>query len=285
MRMAFRADRDGDGAGARPGGGVRAAPPEGASATAGDRRGPRSPAAAPRLRRPAPPRRRPDHPGRVQRGRRRRARGLVGRRASALHLLRAAAGPARRRPARRRDLSRRLRAARGRGRPRRVDPLRAELESSARRSTRALDRSQPRARSDVRSVGQGLAIAFEPPAETADRTRSRRRRLPAAPAAAAASAGRGGGRSRGRPRATRQARARPLARGGRVAADSRGRRHGALCSATASSPPRTSCWRTRRGSSSICPGVKNEVRRRVVPVKSALVSRVRVSQFQSLPSP
>ncbi len=33
------------------------------------------------------------------------------------------------------------------------------------------------------------------------------------------------------------------------------------------------------------PGVKNQVRRRVVPVKSALVSRVRVSQFQSTPDP
>ena len=33
------------------------------------------------------------------------------------------------------------------------------------------------------------------------------------------------------------------------------------------------------------PGVKNQVRRRVFPVKSALVSRVRVSQFQSLPDP
>jgi type IV pilus secretin PilQ/predicted competence protein len=33
------------------------------------------------------------------------------------------------------------------------------------------------------------------------------------------------------------------------------------------------------------PGVKNQVRRRVVPVKSTLVSRVRVSQFQSLPDP
>ncbi len=31
------------------------------------------------------------------------------------------------------------------------------------------------------------------------------------------------------------------------------------------------------------PGVKNEVRRRVVPVKSALVSRVRISQFQAAP--
>ncbi len=33
------------------------------------------------------------------------------------------------------------------------------------------------------------------------------------------------------------------------------------------------------------PGVRNQVRRRVVPVKSALVSRVRVSQFQSSPEP
>jgi type IV pilus assembly protein PilQ len=33
------------------------------------------------------------------------------------------------------------------------------------------------------------------------------------------------------------------------------------------------------------PGVRNQVRRRVVPVRSALVSRVRVSQFQSQPSP
>ena len=33
------------------------------------------------------------------------------------------------------------------------------------------------------------------------------------------------------------------------------------------------------------PGVKNQVRRRVVPVKSGLVSRVRVSQFQSAPEP
>ena len=33
------------------------------------------------------------------------------------------------------------------------------------------------------------------------------------------------------------------------------------------------------------PGVRNRVRRRVVAVKSALVSRVRVSQFQSLPEP
>jgi type IV pilus assembly protein PilQ len=33
------------------------------------------------------------------------------------------------------------------------------------------------------------------------------------------------------------------------------------------------------------PGVKNQVRRRVVPVQSGLVSRVRVSQFQSAPEP
>ncbi len=33
------------------------------------------------------------------------------------------------------------------------------------------------------------------------------------------------------------------------------------------------------------PGVKNQVRRRVVPVKSSLVTRVRVSQFQSSPDP
>jgi type IV pilus assembly protein PilQ len=33
------------------------------------------------------------------------------------------------------------------------------------------------------------------------------------------------------------------------------------------------------------PGVKNQVRRRVMPVKSSLVSRVRISQFQSAPDP
>ncbi|MGE5275433.1 MAG: type IV pilus secretin PilQ [Acidobacteriota bacterium] len=33
------------------------------------------------------------------------------------------------------------------------------------------------------------------------------------------------------------------------------------------------------------PGVKNEVRRRVVPVKSAMVSRIRISQFQTQPEP
>ena len=31
------------------------------------------------------------------------------------------------------------------------------------------------------------------------------------------------------------------------------------------------------------PGVKNEVRKRAIPVKSGLVSRVRVSQFQTSP--
>jgi hypothetical protein len=95
------------------------------------------------------------------------ARGPVGRRAPALHRLRAPAGPARRGSARSGPVQR-LRAAVGRGLARHVDPLRAgsrdgqTVDASLFRIGRGLRRRAQR--------GSGLAISFEPPAETAART-------------------------------------------------------------------------------------------------------------------
>jgi len=152
-------------------------------------------------------------------------------------------------------------------------------------------------RADVRSVGQGLAISFEPLVEASAGT---------SPAADAAPASDEAPMAGGRPAATAAQAAppttppvvteeigRPAPSQGEIAhlleevqvrvgpagqvrvsllADGALRSRDFLLE----NPPRLVID---------LQGVKNQVRRRVVPVRSGLVSRVRVSQFQSAPEP
>jgi len=149
------------------------------------------------------------------------------------------------------------------------------------RLTRVSLSHQPGVRSDVRTAGLGLAISFEPPAETADRSEA----LPetsAAPTAAAAS-----------PIVVEEiARPAPRPQGElahqledlRVVVGSSQEVTVALLGDGVFAPKDFLLENPPRLVIDL-PGVKNQVRRRVLPVKSALVSRVRVSQFQSLPDP
>jgi type IV pilus assembly protein PilQ len=150
------------------------------------------------------------------------------------------------------------------------------------RLTRVSLSHQPGLRSDVRTAGLGMAISFEPPAETADRSEALPE-APAAPTAAAAS-----------PivveEILRPALSQPQGELAHQLEDLRvivGSSQEVTVALLGDgvfvpkdflleNPPRLVID---------LPGVKNQVRRRVVPVKSALVSRVRVSQFQSLPDP
>jgi type IV pilus assembly protein PilQ len=158
----------------------------------------------------------------------------------------------------------------------RFDPV---LEMG-KRLTRVSISHQPGITSDVRSVGQGLAISFEHPAGTAARGEA----SPEAPAAPA-------------PVVVAEEIARPAAQppqaGGELAHQLEDLRVSVGTSQEVTvallgdgvfvpkdflleNPPRLVID---------LPGVTNQVRRRAVPVKSTLVSRVRVSQFQSLPDP
>ena len=145
--------------------------------------------------------------------------------------------------------------------------------------TRVSISHQPGITSDVRSVGQGLAISFEHPAATA--ARSEASEVPAAPA----------------PAVVAEEIARPAAQpphaGGELAHQLEDLRVSVGPSQEVTvallgdgvfvpkdflleNPPRLVID---------LPGVTNQTRRRAVPVQSTLVSRVRVSQFQSLPDP
>jgi type IV pilus assembly protein PilQ len=142
---------------------------------------------------------------------------------------------------------------------------------------------RPGISSDVRSVGLGLAISFDVPAEAASRAEV----LPEAPASAAAAP----------PTIVAEEIARPAA----PASPARGELAHQLEDLRVSVGPSQEVTVALLGDGLFAPkdfllenpprlvvdlpGVKNQVRRRVVPVKSALVSRVRVSQFQSLPDP
>ena len=114
------------------------------------------------------------------------------------------------------------------------------------------------ARYDVRSAGQGLAVAFEPAfASPAARIASQDLSVP----------------PRGEfAHALEEVRAAPSA--GEVTISLLGDGVFQPKEFVLENPPRLVID---------LPGVRNEVRRRVVPVKSGLVSRVRISQFQSAP--
>ena len=191
---------------------------------------------------------------------RRRAHRPFRERAPALHRLRAAAGPAGRGPARRLG-GRRFR--RPGGRRGSVESIRfEELDEMGKRVTRLSIAHRPDATPDVRSVGQGLAIAFNGPtsAAMAEPTPGRE---PVATAEIGAPSpspeDRAVARLRRPPRLPPPSRARPPAARGEVAHSSRGpsARPGtgtsrSRCWATAGSRRRTSCCRTRPASSSTC---------------------------------
>jgi len=143
-------------------------------------------------------------------------------------------------------------------------------------------------RSDVRSVGQGLAISFEPVAEAAGQPGS------AAPGDSmpVAAVAETGSPATSAPVVTEVIGPSAPARGevahlleelqvrvgaaGEVTVALLGDGTLAARDFLLENPPRLVID---------LPGVRNQVRRRVVPVQSALVSRVRVSQFQSAPQP
>ena len=143
------------------------------------------------------------------------------------------------------------------------------------------------ARYDVRSLGQGLAVAFEAPAVASAAPAPAPAPAPAAvetsapppvavaslPPAAAAPASRPASRVE-IGHALEDVTASPSGEG--VVVSLLG--DGALAAKdfVLSNPPRIVVD---------LPGVKNEVRRRVVPVQSAAVTRVRISQFQTQPEP
>jgi type IV pilus assembly protein PilQ len=141
-------------------------------------------------------------------------------------------------------------------------------------------------RSDVRSVGRGLAISFEPPAAAEPEALAEAAPAAVPPADASAAA----------PLAAPVV-AEEIARPGppqgelahrleevRVSGESAREVTVALLGDGVLQPRDFLLENPPRLVIDL-PGVKNQVRRRVVPVKSALVSRVRVSQFQSLPDP
>lgn len=150
--------------------------------------------------------------------------------------------------------------------------------------TRVSIAHKPGARYDVRSLGQGLAVAFEgvPVASAAPES------SPAAPSATQAAA------------PAPVAAAELSAPSAAVSLASRAEIGHSLEEVTAK-PSAESVEVALLGDGALAakdfvlsnpprivvdlPGVKNEVRRRVVPVRSALVSRVRISQFQTQPEP
>ncbi|HYB52600.1 MAG TPA: AMIN domain-containing protein, partial [Thermoanaerobaculia bacterium] len=157
----------------------------------------------------------------------------------------------------------------------RVEPV-SELGKSL---TRVSITHRPGTHYDVRSLGQGLAVAFEgqavavaaaePPASTAA--------APAPEAPSPAPAARAVPATTSRieiGHALESVTAEVSPEGVEVALQG----DGALAAKdfVLSNPPRIVVD---------LPGVKNEVTRRVVPVKSAMVSRVRISQFQTQPEP
>ena len=267
-------------------------------------------AAPPGARRPTPPtprRRRPrpsrprcpdrflsgrhreDHRGRVQRRRRRRPRRPVGQRPAALHVLRAPPGPADRRSARHDRRCGVPCAGDARRRAGRIDQVRG-----ARRARQAdhpaLDRAQPRRPSPTSARS---ARGWRSPS-TARRPwrRAKPKALRTAPAPAPAmavastplAAPAAGGQRSGGPRGLRRGARRD---GPRPREASPSTRRADEVSVTLlgdgwfspkdfvlANPPRIVVD---------LPGVKNEVRQRTIAVKGELVTRVRVSQFQTSP--
>ena len=163
-----------------------------------------------------------------------------------------------------------------------------ELDELGRRITRLSIAHEPGAKPDVRSVGQGLAIAFNGPTAVADETPSvAPAEVPAAAAPAMASVS--SAPLETAPAPARAASASTAARGETahaletVQADA----HDGKVSITLvgdgwfspkdfvlANPPRLVID---------LPGVKNEVRQRAITVKGDVVTRVRVSQFQTSP--
>src|SRR6266498_2057147 len=150
------------------------------------------------------------------------------------------------------------------------------------RLTRVSLSHQAGVRSDVRTAGLGLAISFEPPAETADRSEALPD-TPPTPTAVAASPFVVEEVARPAPRQPQGELAHQL-EDLRVIVGSSQEVTVALLGDGVFAPRDFLLENPPRLVIDL-PGVKNQVRRRVVPVKSALVSRVRVSQFQSLPDP
>lgn len=164
----------------------------------------------------------------------------------------------------------------------RVEPV---LEMG-KRVTRVSVAHQAGLRSDVRSVGRGLAISFEPPAAAEPETRAQAAPAAVPPADASAAA------PLAVPAVAEEI-ARPAPPQGelahqleevRVSGESE-REVTVVLLGDGVLQPRDFLLENPPRLVIDLPGVKNQVRRRVVPVNSALVSRVRVSQFQSLPDP
>jgi type IV pilus assembly protein PilQ len=168
-----------------------------------------------------------------------------------------------------------------------VTAIRAEpVLEMGKKMTRISVTHQAGVRSDVRSVGRGLAISFEPPAAAEPETRAQAAPAAVPPADASSAA----------PLAALVAAeeiARPAPPQGelahqleevRVSGESAREVTVALLGDGVFQPQDFLLENPPRLVIDL-PGVKNQVRRRVVPVKSLLVSRVRVSQFQSLPDP
>src|SRR6202162_6433773 len=164
----------------------------------------------------------------------------------------------------------------------RVEPV-VEM---GKRVTRISVTHQAGLRSDVRSVGRGLAISFEPPAAAEPETRVEAVPATVAPTDASAAA------PLAAPVVAEEI-ARPALPQGefahqleevRVSGESAREVTVALLGDGVLRPRDFLLENPPRLVIDL-PGVKNQVRHRVVPVKSVLVSRVRVSQFQSLPDP
>ncbi len=168
------------------------------------------------------------------------------------------------------------------------------VAEAGKRLTRVSVEHRAGVRSEIRSVGQGLAISLEPAAAAAEARPSVEPTAPAQPPAVAAEAAPptvpaqalpapviAEEISRPAPAAGEIAHALEEARvsvgpGGEVTVALLGDGAFAPKDFVLENPPRLVVD---------LPGVKNRVRRRVMPVKSALVSRVRISQFQSSPNP
>jgi type IV pilus assembly protein PilQ len=182
-----------------------------------------------------------------------------------------------------------------------VSAIRVEpVVEMGKRVTRVSVVHQAGLRSDVRSVGRGLAISFEPPApaepekaERAEKTEKAEKTAeaaseatpqpaadvpPAAPAEAPVVA-----EEIARPAPPRGELAHQLEEV-RVSGES-DREVTVAVLGDGVLQPRDFLLENPPRLVIDLPGVKNQVRRRVLPVKSALVTRVRVSQFQSVPEP
>ncbi len=169
-----------------------------------------------------------------------------------------------------------------------------ELDELGKRITRLSITHQPESKPDVRSVGQGLAIAFNgaaPAAEAESLPEPSAEPAPAAPAVAAVSSAPLPAPAPS-PKATADAPvpvASSAARGEtahaleKVAAESSDGRVAITLLGDGWFSPRDFVLANPPRIVVDLPGVKNEVRQRAIAVQGDLVTRVRVSQFQTTP--